>query len=163
MRLHQNRAFTLTELLVSIAIIALLSSIIMVNLSSSRGKARDAQRISDVSQIQLALQLYFDRCGQYPSTVSTGATSAGCPSGVTLGNYISVIPTPPSGAGQASYDYATLTSGSSVVNYVLHATLESYNAAVAKGLPSMPGGSWSATYTCSTGSIPPINYCVTSN
>lgn len=150
------------ELLVVVAIIGLLSAIILTNLGGSRAQARDAQRVSDVGQIQLALQLYYDRCNQYPSTLATTASN-GCPSGVTLATYISSIPTPPSGAGQTSYDYATLTTSGVIVNYVLHAVLEQYNAAVAKGLPAMPSGTWSATYTCSTGSTPPINYCMSAS
>lgn len=157
-----TRAFTIMELLVTVAIIALLSGIIMANLSGSRGKARDAQRVSDLGQLQLAMSLYFDRCNSYPSSLATTVNN-GCPTGVTLGTFIATIPTPPSGAGQSAYDYATLSSGSVVTNYVLHAVLEQYNAAVAKGLSSMPGGYANGTFTCSTGSTPPIQYCVSNN
>lgn len=157
------RAFTLTELLVVVAIMAVLTSIIMPNISGSRAKARDAQRISDVSQLQLAVQLYYDRCGQYPSSLAVGINN-GCPSGsnATLGTYISQIPTPPAGAGQTAYDYAVPSSGA-VINYVIHTVLEQTNAAVAKGLNAMPSGvTWSATYTCSNISTS-VNYCVSSN
>jgi type II secretory pathway pseudopilin PulG len=148
-----------------VAIIGILSAIIYPNVSGSRGKARDAQRVSDLGQLQFAMQLYYDRCNQYPSTFATTASN-GCPSGVTLGTFINSIPTPPSGAGQSAYDYATLTTSGVVVNYVLHAVLEQYNVAMAKGLSAMPAagsGSWSATYTCSTGSSSPFNYCISAN
>ena len=144
----------------TIGIIAVLSGVLLVNFSGSRGKARDATRISDVGQLQLAAQLYYDRCGQFPSILSTGANN-GCPSGASLGTYISQIPTPPAGAGQTSYDYATLTTSGVVVNYVIHGVLEQYNIAVSKGLSSMPSG-YSASYTCSNGSSS-TDYCVTSN
>lgn len=159
---NKYRGFTLIELLIAIAIIAVITAIMMGNFSGSRIKARDATRISDVAQIQLALQLFYDRCGQYPSTITVSSTSSSCPSGVTLGTYISQVPTPPAGASQSSYDYATLTSSGNIVNYVIHATLEANNAAVAKGLSAMPSGTWSASYTCSNASNS-TNYCVTSN
>ena len=54
------RGFTLIELLVVIAIIGILSSVVLASLNSARQKGRDAKRISDVKQLQLALELYYD-------------------------------------------------------------------------------------------------------
>jgi general secretion pathway protein G len=161
-----KKGFTIIELLVVIAIIGVLSAILMVNFSSSRAHARDAQRISDVSQIQLALSLYGDRCNQYPASLALAANS-GCPGSVTLGSFISAIPTPPTGASQNSYDYATSSSSGIVVNYVLHAKLEYTNAAVVKGLNAIPSGTWSFgtwanPHTCDNSSTS-VNYCVSAN
>lgn len=61
-----NKGFTLIELLVVIAIIGLLSSIVLVSLNSARQKARDARRLIDMKQIQLALALYYDSNDSYP-------------------------------------------------------------------------------------------------
>ena len=61
-----QKGFTLIELLVVIAIIGLLSRIVLVSLNSARIKARDARRLSDMRQIQLALELYYDNNGSYP-------------------------------------------------------------------------------------------------
>lgn len=58
--------FTLIELLVVVSIISLLSSITMASLQVGRMKARDARRIQDLHQIQLALDLYFSDHGYYP-------------------------------------------------------------------------------------------------
>jgi prepilin-type N-terminal cleavage/methylation domain-containing protein len=58
--------FTLIELLVVIAIIGLLASIVMVSLNSSRANARDAKRQEDLQQLRLALELYFNKNGEYP-------------------------------------------------------------------------------------------------
>lgn len=59
--------FTLIELLVVISIIGLLSGLTLVSLNDARIKARDANRISDLHQIRLALELYFDSNGEYPN------------------------------------------------------------------------------------------------
>ena len=73
MRFYKNKAgFTLIELLVVIAIISLLSSVVMSSLNSARSKARDARRISDVKQFQLALNLYYDKYGRYIDTMAAG-------------------------------------------------------------------------------------------
>lgn len=61
-----QKGFTLIELLVVIAIIGILSSVVLASLNSARMKARDARRIADLKQIQLALQMYYDKYNQYP-------------------------------------------------------------------------------------------------
>ncbi|MFA5052311.1 MAG: type II secretion system protein [Patescibacteria group bacterium] len=66
--------FTLVELLVVLAIIGILVAAGATNLIGTRGAARDAVRMSDLSQIRLGLALYFDDAGQYPAPIkSSGA------------------------------------------------------------------------------------------
>ncbi|MFA7169971.1 MAG: prepilin-type N-terminal cleavage/methylation domain-containing protein [Candidatus Paceibacterota bacterium] len=69
----RQKGFTLIELLVVISIIGVLSTIAMTSLNGARTKARDVKRISEIEQIQKALELYYADNGQYP--VSGGATS----------------------------------------------------------------------------------------
>jgi len=52
-----KRGFTLIELLVVIAIIGILAMITVVLVSSSRAKARDAKRLSDMSSISTAMEM----------------------------------------------------------------------------------------------------------
>ena len=72
-----RKGFTLIELLVVIAIIGILSSVVLASLSTARQKSRDAKRISDLGQVQLALELYFDKVQSYPSTTPTICGVAG--------------------------------------------------------------------------------------
>jgi len=66
--------FTLIELLVVIAIIGILASVVLASLNTARRKSRDARRVADIKQIQLALELYFDAAVggsvNYPATLS---------------------------------------------------------------------------------------------
>lgn len=143
-----SRAFTLIELLITIAIIGLLTAIVVTSLAPSRGKARDAKRISDVSNIQFALSLYFDRCKQYPSTLTTGASN-GCPTtpvAITFADFMPVVPTQPGGT---VYDYAIKDSGGSKIDYILHTRLESYNDVIKDALP--PSYSTDGTGTIGSG------------
>ncbi len=115
MYMKKNTAFTLVELLVVIAIISILSTVMLIGSQGYLARARDSERITDLSQIRIALELYFNACRQYPATLSTSANN-GCPTGITFGSFMSVIPT-----GNPSYGYA-VNSGRS--QYVLQATLE---------------------------------------
>lgn len=112
-----KRAFTLVELLVVIAIIAILTAVILANLNQSKAKARDAKRVSDLSQIQLALEFAFDKCNVYPPDINSTATEidgANCKNSsganYTLGDFISQIPKDgtvayPYGRTGNKYDY----------------------------------------------------------
>lgn len=60
--------FTLIELLVVISIIGLLASVVLVALNGARAKARNAKRVADLSQIQKALELYYNSNNAYPNT-----------------------------------------------------------------------------------------------
>ncbi len=89
----EKKGFTLIELLVVIAIIGLLSTLSIIALNSARARARDAKRISDVRQIQLALEMYYNENNDYPESITLGSSigPAGAP-------YLRVYPTPPSPA-----------------------------------------------------------------
>jgi prepilin-type N-terminal cleavage/methylation domain-containing protein len=66
----RNKGFTLIELLVVIAIIGILSSVVLASLNTARRKARDARRVSDVKNLQLALELQADdNNGNYAATL----------------------------------------------------------------------------------------------
>ena len=67
MRIH-SKGFTLIELLVVVSIIAMLASVVLASLINARNSARDAQRKSDLHQIQVALESYYNTYGGYPSS-----------------------------------------------------------------------------------------------
>lgn len=111
--MKKGRGFTLIELLVVIAIIGILSSVVLASLNSARKKGRDARRIADLKQIQLALELYYD---SYPLIGYPAALSSLAP------NYISVVPADPSGAPKA---YGYVQAGNPLGSgYFLGAILE---------------------------------------
>jgi type II secretion system protein G len=164
------RGFTLIELLVVIAIIALLTGIILTSLTSSKAKARDAQRVSDIGQLQLALELFFDRCHSYPvstNNISTDLsdTSARCTdqqsNTIVFSNYISKIPVSPS---PGTYAYVTNATAQPPVtpptDYVLYAQLESTSSASPNSLgpntPATKSDGYASSFNCSL----TTNYCV---
>src|SRR6056297_1325722 len=65
-----KKGFTLIELMVVVAIMGLLAALAVISLNNARQRARDARRISDVKQVQTALELYYLDNQEYPD--STG-------------------------------------------------------------------------------------------
>lgn len=115
MSISSKRGFTLIELLVVIAIIGLLASVVIASLNSARQKGRDARRIADVKSIQLALEMFFDARGTYPSSTAQLQT----------GGFMGGIPVDPSTS--AAYPYAgndTNGNAGNCESYHLGATLE---------------------------------------
>ena len=166
-----TRGFTLIELLVVIAIIAILSSIVITSIFGSKAKSRDAKRVSDIAQIQLAIEQYFDRCQQYPAAPLNTGASTGCPpgSGITLASFIAQIPTDPSTG--VIYDYAVYTAGGALgpSDYILHTKLETNAASLKDSLATQPNPttpSWfnsqSVGWQCAntTATAAPFDYCI---
>ena len=67
------KGFTLIELLVVIAIIALLSTVVLASLNTARSRARDAERKSELRQIQTAIEIYRSDTGSFPPNKNPGA------------------------------------------------------------------------------------------
>ena len=72
--------FTLIELLVVVAILGILAVGVMVLLNpvAQIQKARDAQRKSDLAQIQKVLEAYYNDNGRYPLSTGVQGTWANC-------------------------------------------------------------------------------------
>ena len=109
--------FTLMELLVVVAIMAILLAVIMVSVSSSRQKGRDAKRIGDVRALSNALELYRSTNNAYPTTLTP-----------LMPNYISTLPKDPS----TNLDYFYTGLDGTVTNictgYHLGASMETSNS-----------------------------------
>ena len=115
---NTKKGFTLIELLVTIVIIAMLSAIVMAALSNSRSKSRDARRISDIGQIQLALELYYDGHRSYPSTTPTCSPACVRPTATDVAvqllvqkNLMKQTPIPPVGGSRLYIYKGTYLSG----------------------------------------------------
>jgi prepilin-type N-terminal cleavage/methylation domain-containing protein len=137
---NRSRGFTLIELLVVIAIIGILSSVVLASLNTARKKGRDARRISDIKQLQLALELYYDTQQSYPVTASGGGGASTTLTTLVTNNFISSIPSDPTNAGAYIYEYASAngTDGSACTSapcssYVLKAVIEGGATAVPAG------------------------------
>ncbi|MBI2195693.1 MAG: type II secretion system protein [Candidatus Levybacteria bacterium] len=82
-RVKREKGFTLVELLIVIAIIGVLTTLLMANFIGVRQRARDAQRKSDLRQIQSALELYRSDQGSYPQILPNCQNSIKSPDCLT--------------------------------------------------------------------------------
>jgi len=113
------RGFTLIEILIVVAIIAILSSIVLIGIGPTQQLGRDARRVSDLHSIQTALELYYARNGNYPALLSD-LTSA-----IIGANAIPVDP-----STKATYGYSPQNGNQS---YLLWANLENSNGSAFQG------------------------------
>lgn len=142
---NRAKAFTLIELLLVISIISILSSIVMASLNQARGRARDAQRLSDVRQLRNALEMYFGKYEGYP-----GATSSLQSSG-----FVPKFPVPPIGAGQTQYSYGafgqTAACSKGMIYHLGVALEDASNEALRTDRDAVQGGSAGYTNLCTGG------------
>jgi len=111
---RKQKGFTLIELLVVIAIIGILATIVLVSLNTARQKARDSRRQSDIRQLSLALEMYYDSANPvaYPADQASLITT-----------YFAALPTDPSTT--ATYSYSLVSGGG---DYCVIATMETSGA-----------------------------------
>jgi general secretion pathway protein G len=105
--------FTLVELMVVVAIIALLTAAGLVSYRSATISSHNSKRKADLEQIKAALVLYRYDNGTYPPTSPSGLTTAGQyenPPYTTLQSYLSgQTPQDPKNTSPYIYTYATDT------------------------------------------------------
>lgn len=120
----KKNGFTLVELIVTIGIISLVSfgAMVILNPTDQFKKANDSKRKADLSQIQKALESYYEDRGAYPDSsvdykisVPDGAGETTIEWGSSWQPYMNILPKSPAGTnyvyysnGQSYYLYASL-------------------------------------------------------
>lgn len=146
----RQKGFTLIELLVVISIIGLLASVVLVSLRGAQIKARDTKRLADMSQIQKALALYYDKNGTYPAP----ASDSGCGGWDTSGDgnflpalrtsgFMGKVPNDPSKVGNCTgyYYYRYSATGSCLKPFYVLGVLDMETSG--RPYPDSPG--WQCT------------------
>lgn len=127
--ISDQKGFTLIELMVVIAIVAVLSTIGAVVYTGTQKVSRDAKRIGDVKEIQKALEQYYAINNDYvPLSLQDGNSSV---NGISALNSYFQNNVPPSEPNMAAvnYEYKYYACGgpspTKVTSYIVCAKLES--------------------------------------
>lgn len=121
--MNNKKGFTIIELIVVIAIIAVLAGIVLVSVNGYISKARNVRRISDVTSYVKALSLYYVDKGKYPDMTDDGPPEQCC-----LGR-----PYPTTYNGLCAYESHKAPCGSA--NPIINEALSAY-------LPGQPFGDY---------------------
>lgn len=152
--------FTLIEMLIVIAVIAILAGVVLTGVSGFQASARDTRRIGDLRNVQNHLELFFNRCGYYPGTISGGQCAITNPtswddlkSTMETEGFTSNFPEELVGT-RPDYEYAPSADN---LGYVLKANLERENSALNDDVDGTVNG-----ISCDDGTSAPFAYCIQS-
>lgn len=104
-----KRGFTLLELILVVAIVALLSVLGAVSVSAQRKKANDAKRRTDIHELQVALEGYYTDHGRYPDQLPAAGQPLVSVDGQTV--YLRSVPRDPKNVAPSIYVYNATPSG----------------------------------------------------
>lgn len=115
--MKSQRGFTLLEMMVVVAIVAILAAILIPNFSHARAQAATSACMGNIKTIATAMELYYTDKQSYPGGSSGGSGSVdptSVQSGGTFYGYLGQVPEDPA-AGTGKY-YTWTTKWSSGVN-----------------------------------------------
>lgn len=106
-----KNGFTLVELMIVIVIIGVLTTLIIVSLDNTKMTARNTRRLADIKQIQLALKMYYNDTGTFPSSITPGSSISKGGANYMLRVPSNPKPWPDNGCPDQDYQYMPLEGG----------------------------------------------------
>jgi general secretion pathway protein G len=112
-RLENQRGFTLIEMMIVVAIIAILVSILVPNFIRARAQAQTAACEANLKEIATALELYETDNDRYPTSGSVNGSNT------ELQPYLKQTPVDPAAGTGAYYAFTVTGNGSSTATYTI--------------------------------------------
>lgn len=145
---NQQSAFTLLELIIAMAIVAILSGALWGNFFTSITKGRDSRRKQDLDTIAKALELYYTDNRAYPTAFPGVGTPFVNPNNAQV-VYLQKTPSDPA-YPNATYCYPTIAAGTF---FKMYANLE--NTSDPKIIPTISCGGVNYNYGVSSANTTP--------
>lgn len=114
-----NFGFTLIELMIVLGIIGIILSLTVISLGNVKTNSRDMKRVSDVKQIQTALEMYRANEGNYPAEIITGTSLSSAST-----TYLTIVPANPASSDPTLCIGSDYTYTNNVSSYTLEFCLE---------------------------------------
>ena len=108
-RRSRRRGFTLIELVIVVALIAILTAIAIPLYADFLARSRIAQAQADSRTLASAVSAYASHMGATPATLASLTAAATNPQGQSAGPFMAGLPTPP--VGWVAYVYTSSTAG----------------------------------------------------
>jgi|SRR5579884_992283 len=109
--MEKQRGFTLLEMMVVVAIIAILAAVLIPNFTHARAQAATSACMANMKTIATAMELYYTDNQQYPNVTKAPVSSIAALSAY-MGNQNPVDP-----AGSGSYEVSASEDSSGVWTY----------------------------------------------
>lgn len=113
MRRSAQRGFTLIEMMIVVAIIAILVTILVPNLMRARAQAQTAACEGNLKEIATALELYETDHDAYPTSGNVDATNS------DFLPYVEQVPVDPAAGPGKPYTFTVTTSDTAAPSYVV--------------------------------------------
>jgi type II secretion system protein G len=133
--MNDERGFTLVELMVVVAIIALLAAVVIPNYVHARAQAAVAQSEANLKQIATSLELYYADNQAYPAGSGVAVTPALF--GGTTNPYLTSTPT--NALQRQQYQYANVPAAAGKPPSYLLSDPGDYDPTTLAGLPKGAG------------------------
>ncbi len=156
---YKQKGFTLIEMVVVIAVMGILMGMAFQGFTTIQANARDTRRVADLRRMQTQLELYFARCGHYPTAGPCGTPGTGTGSRtrdqlITALEIVGIrrgeVPDDPMAAKDYFYNFGTNGLG-----YVIGATMERRG-----NNPEVTGDIFGLN--CGTTAVPGTTFCLQS-
>lgn len=137
---QRTRGFTLIEIMIALAIVAILAAVAIPSYQSQVRKSRRADAVSELSRIQQAQERFRGQATAYGAAL-TGANSLGYSTTATPGGYYTLsVASPATGATGAAMSGATTANSYSAIATASGSQTSDTSCAVLK--VSMVGGNF---------------------